>query len=185
MTSRNVSINLDGHTLSGVPADLAAILAALPAPAAVRPTRATEQPTTPVVRRTRKTKAARRTKIVVPTMSDAAESYLRTLYAVGPEVPVGGRGALIAAHLLDGQAHTINELRTLLGVHHQTVVHTLIRLIQGGCQITVDGTPAARSGKMRFTGTAPIQVVNVGTVAQAKRALARYTTGKTKQVAGV
>ena len=177
MTVDSVTINLDGRTLTGIPADLAAILAALPTTGTARPARRSE-PAADEARQTRKVrstsrKARGRRKVTVPALPEMTDTYLRSLYAVGPEIPVAGRGALIAAHLLDEQEHTSSELQNLLGVHHQTVTHTLIRLRQGGCQIEVDGNPI-KAAKVRLPAHASIRVTQIGTVPQARRALSRY-----------
>lgn len=175
-----VTVTLDGHTLDGTPDAIAAILTALPTPRAPRPTGERTEPKPQAQTRTTRTvrtskRKGRRNKIVVPALSEANDTYLRTLYKFGPEIPVTGRGTLIAAHLLDGEEHTSKDIQARLGVHHQTIGHTIIRLRQGGCQVEIDGVPM-KTTKQRFSSTATIRVTRVGTPAQARKARGRYAT---------
>lgn len=180
-----ITVTIDGHTLGGTPDAIAAILTALPNGSA-RVERTESKPATavrsasPIGQRKPTRRKPTRRKPIVPALPEATDTYLRTLYRFGPEVPFTGRGALIAAHLLDGGAHTGTEISKTCGVHLQTFAHTVTRLRQGGCQIEVDGVPMKRT-KVRLGAKATVRVVRVGTLAQARNARDRYATGSDAQ----
>lgn len=160
----SVTIALEGHTLSGLPGDLAAVLAALPAPTPQASARPTPQPsTTPRVR----TRSSRR----IPTLGKDDAAYLRALFTHSPRSKQAGRGALVAAHLIAdlGTTVTVGDLVTRHGVHANTVKHTVDRLIQGGSTLTVVPGPNGR-----WTRTTEITVVRVGTPEQAAESRAAW-----------